>query len=298
MENQEQQLFLMEFLVDKVNIPSVRAMHDDILPVETCVAFQVLNLPPINICQEATSDGCMCVGGDVQLFKKGKSCLFALPSIVVEKPLRTFPVTMSVYKKLPPGVLPDVMLIGTHQIQVKDLFNALLNQHVFESGNPSRTMRETFRITTATGQNVGEVTVFVRVSCFGKKIVTQFQIPHNKKPYLFKGADNSPVYQCKKLPSGFVHKQNTGPKCPCARDAQANSKGAGEAPRTCCPTATRPGFRSPFNYKAPDFGTRPCCPTQRCPPDPCPPAPASSTYENSRRKCGCPAKDENKGLNC
>ncbi|XP_015517060.1 uncharacterized protein LOC107222283 [Neodiprion lecontei] len=305
MEGQEQQLFLMEFLVDKVNIPSVRAMHDDMLPVETCVSFQVLNLPPINICQEASSDGCTCVGGDVQYFKKGKSCLFALPSIVVEKPLPTFPVTMSVYKKLPPGVLPDVMLIGTHQIQAKDLFNALLSHHVFEAGNPSRTMRETFKITTATGQNVGEVTVFVRVSCFGKKIVTQFQIPHNKKPYLFKGAANSPVYQCKKLPSGMIVPHNPGPKCCCAREAQANSRGSGEAyPRTCCPTPqTQPAPRSPANYKPPDYGPRPCCPSQRCPPEPCPPATSftpqnsfGSSYGQSTRKCGCPAK-EGKGCN-
>jgi len=47
-----------------------------------------------------------------EVFKKGKSCLFALPSIVLKKPVCSFPVTMSVYKELPPGVLPDVMLIG------------------------------------------------------------------------------------------------------------------------------------------------------------------------------------------
>lgn len=35
------QLFLMEFLIDKVNIPAIRAIHKEILPARTCVSFQV-----------------------------------------------------------------------------------------------------------------------------------------------------------------------------------------------------------------------------------------------------------------
>lgn len=42
MENKEQQqLFLMEFLVDRVNVPAVKAMHNEIMPATTCVSFQV-----------------------------------------------------------------------------------------------------------------------------------------------------------------------------------------------------------------------------------------------------------------
>lgn len=41
MGESEQQLFLAEFLVDKVNVPSIRAMHTEMLPVTTCVSFQV-----------------------------------------------------------------------------------------------------------------------------------------------------------------------------------------------------------------------------------------------------------------
>lgn len=38
-----QQLFLMEFLVDRVNIPNVRAIGEQTLPATTCVSFQVSN---------------------------------------------------------------------------------------------------------------------------------------------------------------------------------------------------------------------------------------------------------------
>lgn len=105
---------------------------------------QILNLPPINIYQESTSENCACAS-DEQIFKKGKSCLFALPSVILEKPLGSFPVNMSVYKKLPPGVLPDVMIIGSHQIETKDLINEMLHRHVFKAGNPCKTLKDTFK---------------------------------------------------------------------------------------------------------------------------------------------------------
>ena len=157
-----------------------------------------------------------------------------MPTTVLEKPLHSFPITMSVYKKLPPGVLPDVMLIGTHQIQVKDLINRVLRKRIFKSSAPSETSKETYKITTATGQAVGEVIVFIRVSCFGKKIITQFQIPHNKKPFLFKGEQNSPVIQCKKIPSQIKCRDSKTPKCICKPD-NLGSFGAGEDTRVCCP---------------------------------------------------------------
>ncbi|XP_076241806.1 uncharacterized protein LOC143183901 [Calliopsis andreniformis] len=278
----EQQLFLIEFLVETVKIPVIRAMQDDLLPACTCVSFQILSLPPIDICQEALTDGCGCNDGDTQVFKKGKSCLFALPSIVLQRPLTTFPIKLSVYKKLPPGVLPDVMLVGSYQIEAKALMNAVLSQQVFKIANPCQTIKDTFKITTVTGQCVGSVTVYIRASCFGKKIITQFQIPHNRKPYLFKGADDSPVFQCKKIPSECYTPAPL--KCTCPRSV---NDGSGEGTgRTCCKTPLVQAGPPPPDCKT-DFGPRPCCPsrqtspgrqTPNCPP--CSPA--------SRRKQPCP----------
>lgn len=37
----EQKLFLIEFLVDRVSVPTVRAMHDEFMPAKTCVSFKV-----------------------------------------------------------------------------------------------------------------------------------------------------------------------------------------------------------------------------------------------------------------
>ncbi|KAG5345189.1 MAP10 protein, partial [Acromyrmex charruanus] len=218
-------LILIELLVDTVNISTIRAIYDEILLAKTCVSFQILNLPPINIYQESPTEACACMQNGPQVFKKGKSCLFALSDNVLQKPLCNFPITMSVYKELPPGVLPDVMLIGTHQIQLHGLMNSLLTMYISQYSNPCRTMKNAFKITTATGQHIGEVTVFIRASCFGKKIITQFQLPRNKEPYLFKGVDDSPVYQCKRVVSASDRRQI---QCVCS---PKSGDGSGEAAR-------------------------------------------------------------------
>ncbi|CAL7935553.1 unnamed protein product [Xylocopa violacea] len=292
----EQQLFLIEFLVDKVKIPVIRAMQDELLPACTCVSFQILSLPPIDICQEALTDGCGCTEGDTQVFKKGKSCLFALPTIVLQRPLATFPIKLSVYKKLPPGILPDVMLIGSYQIEAKAIINAVLSQLVFKIPNPCQTIKDTFNIMTATGQCVGSVTVYIRASCFGKKIITQFQIPHNRKPYLFKGADESPVFQCKRIPSECYTPSPV--KCTCQKKCV---DGSGESTgRTCCPTPiVQTGSCPPMvpvKHKAADYGARPCCPSRQGSPGRqtgCPPC-----SPKARRRGQLPAASETSPCCC
>ncbi|XP_072745714.1 microtubule-associated protein 10 [Anoplolepis gracilipes] len=265
-----EQLFLMEFLVDKVNIPAIRAIHEEILPARTCISFQILDLPPLNIYQESPTEACACTS-EPQIFKKGKSCLFALANVILQKPLCSFPVTMSVYKELPPGVLPDVMLIGTYQIQVRDLINSLLSQQIFQIDSACRTLKDTFKITTATGQCVGKVTVFIRVSCFGRKIVTQFQIPHNRKPYLFKGVDDGPIFQCKRITSASDRERI---KCVCP--PKKIGDGSGEAARICCADERRKG-------RLKDIEKVKCSPCYRGMRD---------RSKETVRKCGCVLKGE------
>lgn len=44
-----QELFLVEFLIDRVNIPSVQAMQDDYLNVKTCIEFKVMSFSLIEL---------------------------------------------------------------------------------------------------------------------------------------------------------------------------------------------------------------------------------------------------------
>ncbi|XP_003427408.1 uncharacterized protein LOC100680161 [Nasonia vitripennis] len=257
-DSDTQELFLLEFLVDRVNIPSVQAMHDDVLLVKTCIEFKILNLPPIYICQDTSHDNCTCLGADAQVFRKGKSCLFALPSKLLKIPLCSFPITMSVYKKLPPTVLPDIMTIGTCQIEIRDMINCLLQESLLTSQNPCKTLKSNFRISTATGQCVGEVCVFLRFSRLGRKVVTQFQNPHNKKPYLFKGAENSPVFQCRKVASTILE-EDALKNCVCEEKTD-ECKVEERTPRSCCETDVSSRQKKRSVSKGKSSRKRPCCP--------------------------------------
>lgn len=171
--------------------------------------------------------------------------------------------------------------VGTHQIQLHSLMNSLLSMQVSQhSKAPCRTMKNAFKITTATGQHVGEVTVFIRVSCFGKKIVTQFQLPHNKKPYLFKGVNNGPVYQCKRVTSALDRQQI---KCVCS---PKNGNGSGEAARTYSASADERRRKRQLEDIRKDK-CPPCCRGTR----------DIVKSKETVRKCGCVVKEE-RTCNC
>ncbi|XP_018309889.1 uncharacterized protein [Mycetomoellerius zeteki] len=235
----------------------------------------------MRLVSKTPTEVCACTHNGSQVFKKGKSCLFALSDNVLQKPLCNFPITMSVYKELPPGVLPDVMLIGTHQIQLRGLMNSLLTMYISQHSNPCRTMKNAFKITTATGQHVGEVTVFIRASCFGKKIVTQFQLPRNKEPYLFKSVDDSPVYQCKRVVSASGRQQIQCVCCPKSGD------GSGEAAKIRYYINANERQRKELLENIKKDKCPPCCRGIR----------DIVKSKETVRKCGCIIKDE-RTCNC
>jgi hypothetical protein len=168
---------------------------------------------------------------------------------------------MSVYKKLPPRVLPDVMTIGTNQIELRDIMNCLLAESTCVTENPCRTLKNNFRIATATGQCVGEVGLYLRFTRLGRKVVTQFQNPHNKKLYLFSGAKNSPIFQCRKVPSELLQ-DDVLEHCSCEKP-KCGPKDS--APRNCCTNGpalevSSHNCSSSGSKKKKSIKSRPCCP--------------------------------------
>lgn len=67
----------------------------------------------------------------------------------------------------------------------------------------SEMVQDTFCIRNAQEQDVGTITMLVRLTCFGKTIITKFQIADNKKSFLFKNAKTQDYeFQCKKCMPG------------------------------------------------------------------------------------------------
>lgn len=129
-----------------------------------------------------------------------------------------------------------------------------MSRQFFNIGKTYKTIKNTIKITTATGQCVGEATIYIRASCFGRKIITQFQIPHNRKPYLFKSTEDGPAFQCEMITSALDKR-----RIECTRPPKKTGNGDGEAARICCPVISNIHRRKELLEDVKKNKCSPCC---------------------------------------
>lgn len=199
-------LFLLEFLVDSLELaPQCECASP---PGETCVAFTFLDNAPLEICEEDFSPG-MKYGQDTARLKSGKSCLFSLRMDQINYLTNVFDVTITVIRKMQPGWLPEKILVGTAVISIANLFTEMIQSiHALTAPESptSKTLKDIFDILNVEGTLVGKIGVYIRMSCFGKLIVTQFQMNFEDKSVLFKDKEGKSLYRYKKAPKGCEHK--------------------------------------------------------------------------------------------
>ncbi|KAF6214761.1 hypothetical protein GE061_009504 [Apolygus lucorum] len=185
LEDNLETLFLLEILVDNVQFEKP-AKEEDLK--ETCVGFQVLKYPPLIICEEDF----VYMGDDefdkqnVQ-FKSGKSLLFALPSLQ-EKDPNLGSIHVWVTRRVARTDKTKVM--GATDINLSGSFENLLQASAKQQvvSPISKFIRDTFQFKSESNV-VGTLTAFLRISCFGKLIVTQFEVK-GKEKFTFKGLDS------------------------------------------------------------------------------------------------------------
>uniref|UniRef100_A0A0A9WGD7 Translation initiation factor IF-2 n=1 Tax=Lygus hesperus TaxID=30085 RepID=A0A0A9WGD7_LYGHE len=184
LEDNLETLFLLEILVDNVQFDKP-AKEEDLK--ETCVGFQFLRYPPLIICEEDF----VYMGDDdfdkqnVQ-FKSGKSLLFALPSLQENDP-NLGSVHVWITRRV--ARTDKTKIMGATDINLSGSFENLLQASAkMQAVSPiSKFIRDTFQFKSE-GSVVGTLTAFLRVSCFGKLIVTQFEVK-GKEKFTFKGLD-------------------------------------------------------------------------------------------------------------
>lgn len=212
MENPRQtdreMLFLMEVLVDYINISHSslnlnRSVATNL--TDTCVMFQFLHYPPLVVCESdflgyPTNQ----MNTNHLTFQSGKSCFFSLrvpKGPVLPTPLE---IKVSIIYKMKENVLPDKLEIGNTSIDMGNSFTQLLNSNTDEDCDKlplSKSVTGTYDIKDEAGKTVGSLSAFVRLSCFGKLIITQFSFnKDDEKSYLFKGTDVKQI--CKETRDG------------------------------------------------------------------------------------------------
>ncbi|XP_023941792.2 uncharacterized protein LOC112048491 [Bicyclus anynana] len=177
MAKQNDGLFLLEVLIDKIIFVKSPCFSDK--DFRTCINIKSPGVEPMEICDDEPGS---CVaksnGPFIKCFNSGKSCLFSLTENDISSAMSKFPIMVSVYKSLPCGCLPTKINMGECEIDMTKEFVEARKTFLEDPTNVSyQALKDSFRIVGPDNAETGEIIMFLRISCFGKLIVTKFQGP-------------------------------------------------------------------------------------------------------------------------
>lgn len=178
----------MEVLVDKVSFLKSPCFSDK--DFRTCVTVTAPSVEPLEICDDDPGQCAARSGGPfVKTFNSGKSCLFSLKEEDIQKAMNNFPIDVLVYKSLPCGCLPTKIIMGQATIDITKEFVQSRNKCLEDPLSfGCQALKDSFQIVAPDGPT-GTIDLFLRISCFGKLIITSFQ--GSGPPTL--GADRGPA---------------------------------------------------------------------------------------------------------
>ncbi|KAK6621495.1 hypothetical protein RUM44_001302 [Polyplax serrata] len=207
-----EQLFLLEVLVDRVRLlakaleafmPECEDEPDT--PVRIRVKFS--DFPCFEITQDLAPPDRERPDSDPLnvpiVFSSGKSCMFPMDPEQLIQDLIKYPMAVTVFKKNQESPLPEI--IGQTKVPLGDYMSNIIKRAAeWALEEPlSEMIQDTFPLRNMQDQDVGTITMLVRLTCFGKTIITKFQIADNKKSFLFKNAKTQDYeFKCKKCMPG------------------------------------------------------------------------------------------------
>ncbi|KAK7789487.1 hypothetical protein R5R35_012351 [Gryllus longicercus] len=201
MAEDPEKLFLMEFLVESVYVHKhggqMIGATEWMMCGPTAVSFQFMTFPTLEIL-ETEFPGKGCPGSEPQMFESGKSCLFSLPERVLRNAPGELIINVEVSKNLPAGCSPNMLKVGETKIDFTNEFNSVVSD-IYKNPNkiPATKSRKECYALRHQGGVVGQIKLFIRLSCFGKLIITQFTLASGKS-YLFKGNKDT-LYKCQEV---------------------------------------------------------------------------------------------------
>lgn len=167
-------LFLLEVLIDKIRFAK-SFFYDKNYKIS--VVVQCVFVDPFEI--GADEPGCNVSWTDashVVTLNSGKSCLFSLKEYDIFAAMRKFPIKITVYASSPFESSPHRIVVGEATIDMTKEFVQARHKYKEDPNNVSfQALKDNFCIVGAEGVKIGEISMFLRISCFGKLIITRFQ---------------------------------------------------------------------------------------------------------------------------
>lgn len=228
MTRQDDGLFLLEVLVDKIIFVKSPCFSDK--DFRTCVNIEAPSVEPLEICDDDPGACAATSGGPfVKTFNNGKSCLFSLKEAEINTAMSKFPIKVSVYKSLPCGCLPTKIVMGKATIDMTKEFVQARKKFLEDPNTVSyQALKDSFRILGPDNTESGDIVMFLRISCFGKLIITRFQ-GAGGPPKLGAGGGSGIVDRSCNPRREFQHAQDP---CACGtgRSAAAGTTASGSPP--------------------------------------------------------------------
>lgn len=170
---QDDGLFLLEVLVDKVTFTQAPCFADK--DFRTCISIECPCVAMFEICDDEQSNAARC-NPFVKAFNNGKSVLFSMKEADINGAMKKFPVDVTVFKSLPCGCIPSKIILGRTVIDMSKEFATARSKFMAEPSTISyQALKDAFQLIATDGSVAGKVTMYLRISCFGKIIITKFQ---------------------------------------------------------------------------------------------------------------------------
>ncbi|XP_043274987.1 uncharacterized protein [Venturia canescens] len=208
-----EQLYMLEFLVDRLNLTVEKISEIGSKPLT--VRLEFLDFPAFDISedefwsskkrnekQSTLSNERKSAEGKLD-FTAGKSCLFPKRPNELVDAMRSKPLKIGIYKATAQKICSREEAEGSICKTEISLPGCLCDQ-VSMSMNDSAhlpkpyTFRNTWNLTDEEGKPSGTILLFLRLTCLGKSIVTQFAVKNDS--FLFKSNETSNEFQCTKVP--------------------------------------------------------------------------------------------------
>ncbi|XP_046412007.1 uncharacterized protein LOC124175649 [Neodiprion fabricii] len=212
--SKEEQLYMVELLVDKLNLSPDKVREAGTAPLSVHLKF--VDFPAFEISQaefvtaKKQSDKDASLNSDRKTgaeglvdFSAGKSCLFTKQPRDLVQAMQSQPLKIGVYKtreKVPCEPPKGDKPICETQVPLSGCLCDQVAMAMNDAGHLPKpyTLKNTYNLIDYQGKPSGTIAIFLRLSCFGKSIVTHFAF--QERSFLFKSPQSSDEFQCTRVP--------------------------------------------------------------------------------------------------
>ncbi|KAJ8868969.1 hypothetical protein PR048_030510 [Dryococelus australis] len=206
-DDEAELLFLLEVVVDSVTL------EDKVMTVADAplrVGIKFIGYCMIEIKQEAFSD--VLTTSKYGGFSSGQSIMFAKGPRQLLASIEESPLILTVFRQLPQMVPPDIL--GNTSIRLSDIMGEMIHEIIERRAAvpAARFLQGMFPLIGLSGERLGEISIFVRLSCLGQTVLSQVQILRDQAAYLFKSVPSDCTLTATGLPEDLKMPRLASPK--------------------------------------------------------------------------------------